>query len=222
MTIEVRCPLISDLGPNDGARTGAATAYGCLDQDPSDGDTTRIRYSAAMQQNVCGVDWSPVPVDAAIQYIKVKWSEAGTASASDAAAGLRYTPTGNNHYGPSRSLPSHNYSASFSETFLTNPENGQGWTYQQMIDNAVAHVQDSMDLEPQYPRLTQLVVYVGYLPAPVHDDATVSNPAGYQGAGTSIQGCTAIAQSLAPTAVPSSIASRATAARLNPEDGGAS
>lgn len=209
MSIQVVCYPISDLGPNDGARTGAATAFGCLAQNPQDGDLTRIHYTSAGQQNVCGVDWSPVPADAHIVSIVVRWAEAGTISdAASASAGLRDILTGNNNYGPGRSLPSQMY-ASFDETFTVNPESGAPWLHSMLASTALAHLQGFMPFEVQYPRLTALVALVNYDPAPVHDQASAAS-LGDSGAASG-SGVQAGAEDLAPSASLRSLAPESTA-----------
>jgi hypothetical protein len=273
MSLTVVCYPVSDLGPNDGVRFGAATAFDCLAQDPHDGDTTRIKYSASMQQNVCGVDWSAIPTDAHVVSVTVRWTEAGTSTSSQAQGGLRDIVVGDNNYGPLRSLSPHSYSQ-FNETFSVNPESGLGWRRSDLDNLALAHLQGSLDSELQYPRLTALVAVVIYDPAPVHDegsaeslgvaasasggpphaaaignapDAAASSLAqsgsgsgqgqdaaaqslapsgassgqGARGAGTSIQGCTAIAASLAPIGECAPLSPSASAVWLIPEIGDA-
>lgn len=220
MSTTVVCYPVSDLGPNDGILVGAATAFGCLAQDPHDGDTTRIRYSANGQQNVCGVDWSAVPANADIISVVVRWAEAGTLVSSFAKGGLRHIPSGNNNYGTLQSLSPHIY-ASFDETFSVEPETGAAWTRALLDDCALAHMQGSLDSELQYPRLTALVAVITYdFLDPVHSEGSAESLA-VRGAGSSIAGCTASAVSLAPSGAARALGTSASAEWLVPEAGGA-
>lgn len=205
------CPPNADIA-NFGTKVGAATFYGCVDEDPNDGDTTGIRGVAG--ENRLGVDWSGIASDEIITKIVVRWAESGV-SAEDllASAGLWIDAV--SYSGPQRVISpfAGGYLVS-DEEFPVNPATGLPWQVPDLVNVGLVHQQISLPEIPEVgrPRLSQLVAFA-YLEGPV-DHADGSSSAARAAASGSAP--TAAGTGAAPRAGASSTAPGATGAATDP------
>jgi hypothetical protein len=216
----------SDIA-NAGNRVGAATFYGCVAQDPHDGDTTRIGSLSAMSDNIFGCDWSGIEPDEIVTRIVVRWAESGGGTQDvGAKAGLR---TGGVLYSPAiRQISPGGGYVGFDEIFDTDPSTGLPWVTSHLAAFQLQHQQESdPDVpSPGRPRLTQLVALV-YLDGPVDEAVGSSGAARAAGAGSAPSASaadsspTAAAASGAPSASAAAAAPRASASGAPPWASGA-
>lgn len=196
-------PLNGDVETH-GAVIGAPTAWQAIDEDPDDGDTTRIRINSQGAAEASSIDGSPLPDDAVGIVLRVRWNASGVIDALDptfAQAGLRVG--GVDYYAAPRGLdPTGAYAAtSFEETFTTNPATMSPWTVDQARAVAPVWVETAGSQQPGRPRLTQRVLYADY--------DVVDRPSGEP-------------ESLASEATPEALAPSAAGAGMAPEATGAS
>jgi hypothetical protein len=216
----------SDIA-NAGNRVGAATFYGCVAQDPHDGDTSRIGSLSAGSDNIFGADWSGIEPDEIVTGIVVRWAESGGGTQDVAGrAGLRIG--GTFFSGPARQIsPGGGYLGS-DEAFPVNPSTGLPWVTATLPSIALQHRQDSdPDVpSPGRPRLTQLVAIVS-LDGPVDEAVGSSGAARAAAAGSAPSASaadsspTAAAASGAPSASAAAAAPRASASGAPPWASGA-
>lgn len=159
----VVCLPISDLGPNDGdVYSFDNTHFGAVAQDPHDGSDTHIALDFAGATNVCGVDWSPVPLASKILSITVRWAVFDDVDGQEQAGlslngALALAPSRLVPFGVDAGIPAE--FRIFDEIFDLNPWTNKAWKRNEFnASMAVAHRYFSGGTA----RLTELVAIVTF------------------------------------------------------------
>jgi hypothetical protein len=141
------------------------TLYDKIDEDPNDGDATRVRFFNAGATEASAFDASVIPANANIQAVIVRWA-ALVASGIDPTlmrAGLRLD--GIDRWAAPRAPSSAVYNV-FEEPFPTDPRTGDPWEKADLIGQSAIAQATVMPGIPGFPRLSQRVVLVDYEPGP--------------------------------------------------------
>jgi hypothetical protein len=216
-------PLIADLSAPGVPTPGApATHFDKCDEDPNDGDTTRVRYTAVGMVESYAWDPSLVPADAIIVSLTVRWAWKGTTSdQSVASAGVRLG--GIDYFAPSRSFTAGQPYTAADEILITNPATGLPWLPSELAGGGVSCIFNAGPVELGGPRISQLVPFVTVLDQVSRSSGAASSQApdaaasggGAPGAASS-SAPDAAASSSAPAAQPSSAAPDAAASSSSP------
>lgn len=189
-------PLNGDVETH-GAPNPSGPIYLNIDEDPHDGDATRVRINGPSEVEASSVDGTALPYGIIISAVRVHWTAAGTDIVGDpsiAHAGLRID--GVDYWGGMEELSPHLYGGTFVEAFLVNPASGLPWDRETVAGLIPVFETTQQPSEPGWPRLTQRILSVDYELVPVRHDAD--------------------GQSLAPHGEPAALDPEATAASLAP------
>jgi len=159
-------PLIADVETHGSpVPSSPPTLYDKIDEDPNDGDATRVRLFNAGETEASAFDAGVIPANANIQAVTVRWA-ALAASGIDPTlmrAGLRLG--GIDHWAEDRAPASDDYSV-FEEVFATDPRTGDPWEKEGLVGQSAIAQATEMPGVPGFPRLSQRVVLVDYVPGP--------------------------------------------------------
>lgn len=144
-----------DAGPNDGSPqpTPPSTHWDKVDEDPHDGATTRLIFTALGAEAFGVLADAVLATDQILSY-RVRWAaENGAGALYEARAGLRIS--GIEYLGPARVLPA--AVGVFEEPFPVDPFDGKPWTKERIIRAELFWRLILFDIALPRPYLTQLI-----------------------------------------------------------------
>lgn len=212
--VSLLLPLSGDVETH-GTVLGGGPAYLAIDEDPSDGDATRVRILNAGETEASSIDAAALPLQVAISAVRVVWDAGGTGiEPALARAGLRIG--GTDYWAPARVLSPNAYGGSYTESWTTNPAASAPWSRDAVAALVPVWQTTFQPVELGWPRLTQRIVYVDYVQAGVRVEAE-GDAQPVVAAGTAVNGCVATAAPGGPTATAASLSAAATAAPASPD-----
>ncbi len=152
----------SDAGPNQGTPTPSGAHWANVDEDPHDGDTTYLQFTAAGKKEVFTTVDQLLNSDV-VQGVKVRWvAKKGNGNGWQGKAGL--VSSGTEYYGPNQTLQT-NYTLR-EEVFANNPATGQPWTVAEARAANLIYQQTAIATQLPKARLTEIVLVVSIGRAP--------------------------------------------------------
>ena len=165
-------PPVGEAGPNDGTASPSGSPHLTVDEDPHDGDTTRIIFSEDDQKEVFDVG-NPFRAGDVVKNVTVRWVAKKGEGNWEAKAGLRI---GAVEYCDEAVELTESYEVR-EKSFPTHPETGQPWTEQQVQDAKLIYHQVTAT-PGVLPRasLTELVMVVTLLRPPTNEQQLIELP----------------------------------------------